>query len=328
MLSLEEMEKPAQSSGATSASRLPLLRANRKGTVVLFGEVLADIFPDRAVLGGAPFNVARHLKAFAQNPVLITRLGNDSLRDKVLSVMSQNKMEMLGVQCDKNYPTGMVQVHIEEGVNSFDILPLQAYDFIHPGVVRMTTLSVHPDMVYFGTMAQRQETSRRALKILLRSTHAVKFLDINLRAPWYDEKTLRQSMQYADIVKLNEEELGVLVEIFELPGGNSQDHVLALMKQFDLEQAVITCGEEGAWQINRGGKKIEAGVKSTVANLVDTVGAGDGFAAVFILGSFRRWPAAVTLERANTFAAAICGIRGAIPDHADFYEPFIAEWCA
>ena len=327
MLSPKEMEKHTQSSGAASASRLPLLRANRKGTVVLFGEVLADIFPDRSVLGGAPFNVARHLKAFGQTPVLITRLGTDALRDRVLSVMSQNRMETLGVQCDKSYPTGEVQVHIEEGVNRFDIPPLQAYDFIHPGVVRMTTLSVHPDLVYFGTMAQRRETSRRALKTLLRSTHAVKFLDINLRAPWYEEKTLRQSMQYADIVKLNAEELGVLAEIFELPGGNSQDHALALMKQFDFEQAVITCGEEGAWQINRDGKKIEAGVKSPVANLVDTVGAGDGFAAVFILSSLRRWPAAVALERANTFASAICGIRGAIPDHADFYEPFVAEWC-
>lgn len=326
MFPLEKIEKQAQSNGGTSASRLPPLCANRNGTVVLFGEVLVDIFPDRAVLGGAPFNVARHLKAFVQNPVLVTRLGNDALRDKVLGVMSQNRMETLGVQCDQNYPTGEVQVHIEEGVNSFDILPMQAYDFIHPGVVRMTTLSVHPDLVYFGTLVQRHETSRRALKALLRSTKAVKFLDINLRAPWYDEKTLRQSMQYADIVKLNSEELGVLAEIFALPGCNPQDHALALMNQFNFEQAVITCGEEGAWQINRDGKKIEAGVKSPVANLVDTVGAGDGFAAVFILGSLRRWPVAMTLARANAFAAAICGIRGAVPDHADFYEPFIAEW--
>lgn len=294
--------------------------------MVLFGEILADIFPERSVLGGAPFNVARHLKAFAQNPVLITRLGNDALRDKIMYTMSQNGMETLGVQSDKNHPTGQVKVRIEDGVNHFEILPLQAYDFIHPAVVRMTSLSVHPDLVYFGTMAQRHETSRLALKTLLRSTCAPKFLDINLRAPWYDEKILRQSLQFADIVKLNAEELRMLVEMLGVQGCTPQEQALALMNQFDIDQTVVTCGNEGAWQINRDGKKIEAGVKSPVANMVDTVGAGDGFAAVYIFGMLHRWSIPVTLERANAFAAAICGIRGAVPDLADFYGPFLKDW--
>ena len=82
---------------AQSASR-SMLRSNRKGTVILFGEVLADIFPDRKVLGGAPFNVARHLKAFGQNPLLITRLGHDALGDEVLDAMAQAGMEPLGIQ--------------------------------------------------------------------------------------------------------------------------------------------------------------------------------------------------------------------------------------
>jgi fructokinase len=302
------------------------IQPNRKQTVLLFGEVLADIFPEYSVLGGAPFNVARHLKAFSQNPFLITRLGNDSLRDKVLGVMKQNRMETMGVQCDMIHPTGQVQVHIEGGHNRFDILPMQAYDFIHPAVVRMTTFSVNPSMVYFGTMAQRQETSRLALKTLLRNTQAVKFLDVNLRAPWYDVKTVKQSIQYADIVKLNIEELGELAQMFKLPGNDPRGHAQALMDQFNLQQVVITCGEDGAWQINRNGREVEVSIKSPIANLVDTVGAGDGFAAVLILGSLRHWPIATILERANAFAAAICGIRGAVPDHENFYTPFLSDW--
>lgn len=300
--------------------------AKRGGTVVLFGEVLADIFPDRTVLGGAPFNVARHLKAFGQNPVLITRLGNDALRDEVLSVMLQNGMETLGVQSNNSYPTGRVRVHIEEGGHRFEILPLQAYDFIHPGVVRMVALSVHPVMVYFGTLAQRHETSKRALKALLRSTAAVKFLDINLRAPWYDEKILRSSLKNANIVKLNDDELVELAALFGLPGSEPLEQVRVLMKQFDLEQVMITCGEKGAWQVNRNGKKVEARIKNPVAELADTVGAGDGFASVCILGELKRWPVRKTLERANAFAAAICAIRGAVPDDGDFYQVFIGEW--
>jgi fructokinase len=293
---------------------------------MLFGEVLADIFPDRSVLGGAPFNVARHLKAFGQNPVLITRLGNDALRDEVLRVMSKNEMETLGVQCNNNHPTGQVRVHFENSSHRFEILPLQAYDFIHPAMVRMAALSVHPVLVYYGTLAQRHDISRRALKTLLRSTDAAKFLDINLRDPWYDERTLGQSLQYADIVKLNDDELVVLADIFGLQKDNPENRIRELMARFDIMQAVITCGEEGAWQINRDGKKVEADARNSVAKIVDTVGAGDGFAAVWILGALSRWPMIKTLERANAFAAAICEIRGAIPSHADFYMPFMQKW--
>jgi len=302
------------------------LNISQNGRVVLFGEVLADIFPDRTVLGGAPFNVARHLKAFGRNPVLLSRVGNDDPGRDVLGTMAQNGMEIGGIQFDRHHPTGQVKVRLENGGHRFEILPEQAYDFIHPAVARMVRLPLDPALVYYGTLAQRHEVSRRALVTLLRSTDAAKFLDVNLRAPWYDEKTLRSALQYANIVKLNAEELEVLAEIFALPGRRSQDRVMELMRQFDLEQVVVTCGAEGAWQMSHAGKVIEAVANNRGATVVDTVGAGDGFAAVYILGALRHWPMENMLARANTFAAAICGIRGAVPGHADFYQPFIREW--
>ncbi len=316
----------AQLETHTQSNSKPAKRCSQSGTVVLFGEVLADVFPDRTVLGGAPFNVARHLKAFGQNPVLISRLGNDALREEVLKVMSQNRMETLGIQCNQTYPTGQVKVHIENGSHRFEILSEQAYDFIHPAVVRMTTLTANPVLVYFGTLAQRHTVSERALKSMLRSTDAAKFLDINLRTPWYDEKTILQSLQYANIVKLNNDELEILADMFELPASNAQNQVMELMSRFDLDQVMVTCGEAGAWHINKNGKKIEVNINNPLSKLVDTVGAGDGFAAVCMLGSLRHWPIAKTLDRANTFAAAICEIRGAVPERADFYKPFTQEW--
>lgn len=293
---------------------------------MLFGEVLADIFPDRTVLGGAPFNVARHLKAFGQNSLLITRLGNDALRDEILDMMSQNGMDTLGVQFDESHPTGRVQVHIGDGGHSFDILPMQAYDFIHPEAMRTAMRSVNPVLVYFGTLAQRHPVSSQSLQILLNSTSAAKFLDINLRAPWYDEETVRQSLQRSSIVKLNADELDVLARTLALPAGDPQDQAGELIGRFELEQAVVTCGEAGAWQVNRDGKRFKASETRPVVTTVDTVGAGDGFSAVCILGTLLGWPAGMTLNRANAFAASICGIRGAVPQEAGFYKPFIEEW--
>lgn len=304
----------------------PISDKTRGNTVVLFGEVLADVFPDRTVLGGAPFNVAYHLKHFGQNPVLVSRLGHDPLRDKVLETMEQAGMATAGMQYDTNHPTGQVMVHMDETGHRFDILPRQAYDFIHHAVVRMTALSTHPVMVYFGTLAQRNETSRRALKSLLRSTDALKFLDVNLRAPWYDGGTLRQSLQNANIVKLNDEELHELAGMFGLPADDPEEQARELLARFDLDQLVVTCGASGAWRIDRDGATIRTGPAEPVENLADTVGAGDGFAAVTLLGRLLNWPAQLTMERANAFAAAICGIRGAIPGDTGFYASYMEEW--
>ncbi|MDZ4201349.1 MAG: carbohydrate kinase [Gallionella sp.] len=307
-------------------SQRPVSGKTRGNTVVLFGEVLADVFPDRAVLGGAPFNVAYHLRHFGQNPVLVSRLGHDTLRDKVLETMEQADMTTAGMQSDMSHPTGQVRVHTDETGHHFDILPQQAYDFIHPAVARMTALSAHPVMIYYGTMAQRHETSKRALKSLLRSTDALKFLDINLRAPWYDEETLRQSLQNADIAKLNDDELRGLAGMFSLPAGEPHDQARELLARFDLDQVVVTCGAAGAWRVDRDGNVSEAAAQNSPEKLVDTVGAGDGFAAVTLLGRLLNWPAALVMERANAFAAAICGIRGAIPGDADFYKPYTEGW--
>jgi len=219
-------------------------------------------------------------------------------------------------------------VHLEKNGHRFEILPAQAYDFIHPAVARMTRLPLNPALVYFGTLAQRNDVSRRALSTLLRSTDAAKFLDINLRAPWYDGPTLRSALQQAHIVKLNGEELDTLTDLLELPDDAPQARAKELMRRFDLQQMIVTCGAEGAWQIARNGKVTEVAAAAPDAPVADTVGAGDGFAAVYILGTLRRWPMEKTLARANAFAAAICGIRGAIPEHADFYEPFLHEWHA
>lgn len=304
----------------------PARPPRRAVTVALFGEVLADRFPDRSVLGGAPFNVARHLQAFGLHPVLITRTGNDALRDELLTSMKRFGMDMLGVQCDPVHPTGQVVVHMEPGGHRFEISPNQAYDFIHAGVARMVALSVQPELIYFGTLAQRHKVSRRALNLLLQSVGAPHFLDINLRAPWFDLQTIRRSLLRADLVKVNNEELSDIARQLKLPGNNAIAQATALIERFSLESVVVTCGEKGAWQLSKDGTQTNADGGVLSGGIVDTVGAGDGFASVLIFGTLQGWPASLTLARANHFAAALCGIRGAIPDGDGFYDSFLREW--
>lgn len=295
-------------------------------TILLFGEVLADIFDDRKVFGGAPFNVARHLQAFGLHPVLITRTGNDELRRELLAVIKDAGMDDCGIQLDTSHPTGQVMVHMEGREHRFEILPEQAYDYIHAGITHMITLAVRPQLIYFGTLAQRSAKSAQALGELIRSSNAPRFLDINLRKPWYDAPTIERSLRRANLVKINQDELDILTSLFRLSGKNQVQNADALVRCFDLDGVLVTCGGRGAWQLDNEGKAESVEGFTSSRPLVDTVGAGDGFASVYILGLLRGWPSTLTLSRANVFAATLCEIRGAIPDSPDFYDPFIKDW--
>lgn len=304
-----------------------LLKTQPRQTVVaLFGEVLVDVFPEHKILGGAPFNVARHLKAFGLHPLLITRTGNDEIRDKLLETMARFGMDDRGVQNDPTYPSGQVTVHIEEQGHRFEILPNQAYDHIHAGLVHMITLAMRPEMIYFGTLAQRNATSRKALTALLRSSKSPRLLDLNLRQPWYDLPTVEKSLQRADIAKMNEDELVQVAAMLQAVGSTIEEQAAELVRRFKLEWLLVTCGEQGAWQLSRDGKVVRASGQIMEHPMVDSVGAGDGFAAVLIFGMLSGWPIATILSRANAFAAAVCGIRGAVPASQDFYTPFLEEW--
>jgi fructokinase len=292
--------------------------------VLLFGEVLMDRFPDREVLGGAPFNVARHLSGFGLAAVLVTRIGTDPAGDEVLQAMDRFGMAMQGVQRDAVHPTGQVEIRLGAAGHSFEILPDQAYDHILGHDAQQVARSVRPELVYFGTLAQRAG-SHQALQAMLQASDAHAFLDVNLRDPWVDMDVLRWSLQHADTVKVNEEELDRIAGWMDAGGDTPVARGEALIANFGLRSLLVTRGEAGAWWLDSAGRH-ESVAGEPVTDLVDSVGAGDAFASVCILGHLLRWPMSETLRRARHFAAGICRLRGAVPADDGYYAPFSAAW--
>lgn len=288
-----------------------------------------DVFPDRTVLGGAPFNVACHLRAFGLDPVLVTRTGSDTFHDRIVDVMEHKGMDTVGVQRDPRHPTGQVAVHLKpDGSHQFEILDYQAYDFIDPVLARLIGLNVRPRLMYYGTLAQRHEISRRALSSLLESACTPRMLDLNLRKPWYDTQTLKRSLERADIVKMNETELATLARTLRLRINDEKEQATELIKRFKLDSLLVTRGEHGAWLLDKQGKLASTipDASAAAVKVQDTVGAGDAFSAVFIVGRLLGWPPAETMQRAALFASAICGIRGAVPQDENFYNEFLQAW--
>jgi fructokinase len=292
---------------------------------LVFGEVLFDQFPDRAVLGGAPFNVARHLAGFGWNPLLISRIGRDDAQGEVMRAMEKYGMDTRCMQIDSLHPTGKVMVELDKTGHHFDILDNQAYDHIHQAMARLGALAAHPRIVYFGTLASRHAQSYKALIGVLRLSPGLRFLDINLRKPWYERSRVESLLHHAHVTKLNREELDILANWFKIKG-DMESMCYQVLRRFDLRMLIVTRDAGGAYVATADGRDADLPGQRLDAPIVDSVGAGDAFSAVAIIGLLSDWPLATLLSRADAFARKLLGIRGAVPDGADFYASEIAAW--
>jgi len=303
-------------------------------TAVVFGEALVDDFNAEQVVGGAPFNVARHLAAFMAPVLSITRIGDDQSGQLVRAEFERFAMNEAGLQLDPLEETGRVLVERGPRGHRFTILPNQAYDFIDRTAAVASVGGVEPGLVYFGMLAQRGEVSRAALKGLLDASVAPRFLDLNLRDGQYDERGVTRSLQAANIVKVNEEELQMLFGwYFQIKSEDpalSADEVhascQAVLKMFSLDALIVTLGHRGSVYFGSDGQILTQRDNPAPPFVIDTVGAGDAFAAIFLLGRMRGWPLETSLARANEFAGAICAIPGAVPADMGFYDKWMTRW--
>lgn len=299
-------------------------------SIALLGEALFDVFPDRDVIGGAPFNVARNLAALGARPLMVTRVGDDARGDAVAAEFARFGMATAGLQRDLERPTGAVTVHMDGTHHRFEIQPDAAWDRIDPAAARTAVIAAEPAIVYFGSLAQREPRSREAIRTALDATDATRFLDLNLRAG-PDNRTLSdESLARAQLVKVNDDELAQLLAWFgdgPAPAwGSGAWHVAVerLIARYRLRRLVITRGEKG-WTCFDATVGVLSGDSPRVT-VRDTVGAGDAFASVLLLGESSGWPLASTLERAARFAAAVCTLQGAVSDDRAFYDRQRADW--
>lgn len=301
-----------------------MIKAKHVHRLAIFGEVLFDHFPDgSAVLGGAPFNVAWHLHGLGAVPLLVSRVGADAEGRAVDAAMDSWGMDRRGVQVDPSHPTGAVRVTLKDGEPSFAIEFGQAYDFVSAA----EALALEPDrpLLYHGTLALRHPVSQGALDALLRRHDPPVFVDVNLRSPWWRAEELPKLLQRAAWIKLNEGELDVLAGVLNLRGTRHEDQAERLRTRCGTSLVVVTCGERGAYAADAAEGLVRIGPAAPVA-VVDTVGAGDAFSAVVMLGLWRGWPLAQILERAQDLAGAVCGLRGAVSHDPPFYQEFKTKW--
>jgi fructokinase len=289
--------------------------------IVVIGEILIDIFQDYQRVGGAPFNFAFHLKQLGFPVRFLTRVGNDRHGERILDMLKEKGFDEADVQIDSRHPTGTVRVDLDgRGIPHFDIRPDAAYDHLD------LTINDVPDadgveMIYFGTLLQRTDSGCRQVQRFLSRTNdrVTRFCDINMRPPHVNVHALTGALEHADLLKVNDAELAEIRHTFG--GPPSEGGVMPwLMETFRISAVALTRGSRGSRFYSSDGQISSPAVPGKP--IVDTVGAGDGYAAILAAGYLRQIPWEETIRQASRFAARICGIPGAVPDDETFYDDF------
>ncbi len=276
------------------------------------GEVLWDLLPTGPRLGGAPANFACHVQSLGGQAAMITRVGRDPLGKSVCERFAERGLATDAVQIDPELPTGTVTVTLDDhGEPRFVIHENAAWDGLELNLPALSAASA-ADAVCFGTLAQRTEAARAVIQQLIAATpeRALRVFDVNLRQAFYTPAVIEQSLQLANVLKLNESELAILARVFSLDASTWRQ-MEQLAQIFGLRLVALTRGARGSVLFLNGRWSEWPHLAVSVA---DTVGAGDAFTAALVLGLLQDMDLDDLHATAAECAGYVCTQVGATPE--------------
>lgn len=292
--------------------------------IVGLGEILFDYLPEGKKLGGAPANFAYHASQFGLNGIAVSAIGNDENGNEIKEILKKqganNHLEVV------EYPTGTVQVTLSgNGIPQYDICLGVAYDNI-PWTPVIEEIARNSRAVCFGSLAQRTAVTRETVQKFLDTMPALgtlKVFDINLRQQWYSKEIIEESLNRCNVLKLNDEEISTVAKLLGLgdvpvPTDDQplqlvdvEDQCRAIMRNYDLQMVILTCGINGSFVFHADGVSFQDTPHVEVA---DTVGAGDSFTGSFVACVLKGKPIAEAHKTAVLVSAYVCSQNGAMPE--------------
>jgi fructokinase len=283
---------------------------DKKQIAVGIGEILWDMLPDGKVLGGAPANFAYHISQFGYKGQVVSAIGKDPLGEEILQQLNSKYIDFNIQQND--FQTGVVRVTLDnKGIPQYEIRENVAWDHIE-FTPEMEILVRNTTVLCFGTLAQRCLISRSTiLRFLdLLPAEAIRVFDINLRQHYFDKQLIEHSLYKCNILKINDEELDIVAEMFRMKKKSETDICKLLLKKFTLDILILTKGIKGSYVLTKNEISYLPTPKVEVA---DTVGAGDAFTAAFVAAYLKNKNIFSSHKKAVQVSAYVCTQSGATP---------------
>lgn len=289
------------------------IERRKKYTIASVGEILWDMFPDGKQIGGAPTNFAYHVSSLGHRGIIASRIGKDTLGKEIFNYLKNFSLSKEYIQIDPVHPTGTADVKIDKKeYPEYTIKQNVAWDFFEFDR-KWKKLAKKADAIYFCTLSQRSPESYMAIKEFLKNARkdAVKIFDINLRQDFFSRRIITESLEETSILKLNEEELPILIDLVGFQKNNShEEDCMALIKEYNLDLVCVTKGKNGSLLIT---EKEIVRHNGFVANVVDTVGAGDAFTAALVVKYLERKSLHEMSETANKLGSWVSSQVGGMP---------------
>jgi len=278
--------------------------------IVGIGEIVWDMLPAGKQLGGAPLNFAFMAKELGAISYAISAIGNDELGDETFAKLSGLGVNISALQRN-NLPTGQVLVKIEgEGIPHYDILENVAWDAIECSQKELDIVC-EADAICWGSLAQRSEKSKLSILRMLdeASQGCLKVFDINIRQHYGRKEIIDESLKRADILKLNDDELILVSDMYGIQGKESKV-IKSLIEMFNLREIIYTQGALCSSVYDASG--LTSRIMTPKVFVADTVGAGDSFTAAYIVSRLNGENVMNAHEAAVQISAFVCTQHGAI----------------
>lgn len=284
----------------------------KKFTTVGLGELLWDILPLGRQLGGAPANFAYMTSLLGDEGVVASRVGKDELGEEAMRRLERLGITTAYIQIDPACRTGTASVEVDSnGQPSFQFANPSAWDCFEWSS-GWQLLARRADAVCFGSLAQRSPLSRKTIHSFLETIRpeTTRIFDVNLRQSFYSKEILAESASFADVVKLNHDELPTVVRLLGFSFHDEQSAAEWLLHTFHIKLVCITRGAAGSLLVSEHASHEHPGIRVTVA---DTVGSGDAFTAALVYHYLRRDSLASMNDAANRMGSWVASQTGATP---------------
>lgn len=283
----------------------------QKPVVVGIGELLWDMLPEGKRAGGAPINFVYNATQLGADGYAVSAIGQDALGDEIIRELEKSHIHH--VLQRNNYPTGVVEVALKNGIPTYTIVEGVAWDHLQATAQEIEIVQ-KADAVCFGTLALRSASTKKAILTLLKNVpdKAYKLFDVNLRSNYFSHELIDTLLQEANVFKINDEEMIKVQKLYGLQPSD-EDVCHWFIQKYNLRYLIFTAGEKYSSVYAANGEK--SFMETPKIKVADTVGAGDSFSAGFIMGLLGGKSMREAHKQAVATAAFVCSKNGAWPEY-------------
>lgn len=281
--------------------------------ILVFGEILYDIYDDVAVIGGAPFNYSVQLSRLISkndNLKFITALGKDDFSKEAFKFIENENIDSSLMQVLDNYETGKATVFMNENkIPDYIIHENVAWDNIEFNSDIEKALKEKYDLFYFNILSCRSEKSYNTLKNIFKNIDSkYKVCDVTFRKNYYTKEKIKEALEFINILKINDDELAIIKSLF-YPNLQNDNEILLknLNKDFNIDYIFLTLGKSGASLFYNNQYIFKPSNKIKV---VDTVGAGDSFCAALSYAILKKLDIKKVLDFASAVSEEMIQVKG------------------